>query len=447
MAPTQVQYDIGGMGCSFCAESIRKAYDRTEGVEDASVSLAHEEVRVKYDDNRRSETEIKHMLRDLGYTIRDPDKQKQFEEQQSELRRGKRRLLLSGSASLVTAGLMLYMVFVVGTFESASLVMDGVVLALAFGTMFGPGRYILEKAINSLQRGIFNQHVLLETGAFAGLLGGSLGLFVFPAFPTVHFFAASVFITTYHVLSEYTSLVVRTRASRAVSDLLDLQPETARRVGENDVAGDETTEDHTVEEVSVADLAVGDRIRVKPGETVPVDGEVIEGESVVDESLATGESIPAEKGSGEEVISGSVNRTGTLLVRVTATGDDAFLNQIARQVEEARTMKPGIVQVADRVLKYFVLAVLTIAVAAFVFWTIVPAVWPGGPFGTGRVRRAGGPRTRLPVCARDGDAAHAGSGRRCRRRPGHSASLRGCLPDFPRDRHYHSRQDRDDHCR
>ncbi len=104
-------------------------------------------------------------------------------------------------------------------FESESLAMDLVALALALRTMFGPGRYIKEKAYQSLRRDILNQHVLLEAGAFAGLLG----LSVFPGFPTVHFFAVSVFITTYHILSEYTSLIVRTLASQTVQSLLDFQ--------------------------------------------------------------------------------------------------------------------------------------------------------------------------------------------------------------------------------
>jgi heavy metal translocating P-type ATPase len=248
-------------------------------------------------------------------------------------------------------------------------------LALALVTMFGPGIYIKKKAYNSLRRGIFNQHVLLEAGAFAGLAGGFLGWFVFTGvgFPVVHFFVVSTFITTYHILSEYTSLIVRTRASRAVHDLMNLQPDTARRV----------TEDGNVEEVAVDDLEVGDRVRVKPGESLPIDGEVVEGESAVDESVATGESTPIDKQPGDEVIGGSVNETGTLLVEVTATGEDAFLNQVAQQIEEARAMKPGIVQLADRVLKYFVPGVLSIAAAAFLFWLIVPAVFPGTLLGSG----------------------------------------------------------------
>ena len=369
MGTTHEQFNVGGMSCSFCAESIKKAYSRTDGVEDVDVSLAHEEVLVQYDDDLLSEVEVKDTLRDLGYTIRDPDKAKRYEQQQAELADGKRRLLLAGGASIVVAALMGWMILVMGRFESSSLAMDLVTLGLALGTMFGPGRYIKEKAYQSLRRGIFNQHVLLEAGAFAGLLGGLLGLFVFPGFPTVHFFAVSVFITTYHILSEYTSLIVRTRASQAVQGLLDLQPDTARRV----------SDDGDVEEVPVDDLDIGDRVRVKPGENIPVDGEVVEGKSTVDESVATGESIPEEKAAGDEVIGGSVNETGTLLIEVTATGEDAFLNQVAREIEEARAMKPGIIQLADRVLKYFVPGVLTIAGLAFLFWVVAPLAWGAGP--------------------------------------------------------------------
>ncbi|ELZ38225.1 heavy metal translocating P-type ATPase [Halorubrum saccharovorum DSM 1137] len=369
MGTTHEQFNVGGMSCSFCAESIEKAYSRTDGVEDVDVSLAHEEVLVQYDDDRLSEVEVKDTLRDLGYTIRDPDKAKRYEQQQAELADGKRRLLLAGGASIVVAALMGWMIFVMGRFESASPAMDLVTLGLALGTMFGPGRYIKEKAFQSVRRGIFNQHVLLEAGAFAGLVGGLLGLFVFPGFPTVHFFAVSVFITTYHILSEYTSLIVRTRASQAVQNLLDLQPDTARRV----------SDDGDVEEVPVDDLDVGNRVRVKPGENIPVDGEVIEGESTVDESVATGESIPEEKAAGDAVIGGSVNETGTLLIEVTATGEDAFLNQVAREIEEARAMKPGIIQLADRVLKYFVPGVLAIAALSFLFWVVAPLAWGADP--------------------------------------------------------------------
>ena len=378
MASKQAQYNIGGMSCSFCAETINKAYRRTDGIEDVDVSLAHEELLVKYDDETLSEAEVKDVVRDLGYTIRDPDKEKRFEQQQAELEDGKRRLWISGIAALLSLGLMGVMVgrndWNIFAETNARWMWYGS-LALALVTMVGPGRYIKVKAWQSLKRGIFNQHVLLEAGAFAGLVGGFLGWFVFTGeeFPVVHFFVVSTFITTYHILSEYTSLVVRTRASRAVNDLMDLQPDTARRI----------TEDGDVEEVAVDDLEVGDHVRVKPGENIPTDGEVVDGASTVDESVATGESAPQDKQPGDTVIGGSVNETGALLVEVTATGDETFLNQVARQIEEARAMKPDIIQLADTILKYFVPGVLSIAVGAFLFWTIVPSVFPGTVLGSG----------------------------------------------------------------
>ena len=110
MAATQVQYNVGGMSCSFCAETINKALERTDGVEDANVSLAHEEVLIQYDDEVVSEVDLKDTLRDLGYTIRNPDKEKRFEEQQEELEDGRRRLLVSGIASILSLVLMGIMV-------------------------------------------------------------------------------------------------------------------------------------------------------------------------------------------------------------------------------------------------------------------------------------------------------------------------------------------------
>lgn len=368
----KLQVNVGGMSCSFCQETIQKSFNRIDGVEQVSVSLAHEEVLIRYDEEQVGEVELKDTLRELGYTIRDPDKAKRFQEQQEEMKTGKRRLLVGGALSIATALLMGYMLFIKGVFESQSPVMDYMTLGIAVVTMFGPGWYIKEKAYYSLRRWIFNQHVLLEAGAFGGLVGGLLGLFVFPDFPTVHFFAVSTFITTYHILSGYSSLIVRTRASQAVENLLDLQPDTARRV----TAGD-------VEEVPVGEIAVGDRVRVKPGENIPVDGTVVKGESAVDESVATGESLPDEKQTGDEVIGGSINQTGALLIEVSATGDNAFLNQVARQIEEARAMKPGVVELADKVLRYFVPGVLLIAVASFLFWTIVPTFLSGTFLGSG----------------------------------------------------------------
>ncbi len=232
--------------------------------------------------------------------------------------------------------------------------------ALALILVFGTARHILYMAVQALRRGILNQHVLLEIGAFAGISGGILGLAVNrPGYPTAAFFAVSVMVGTYHIFSEWLSLIVKTRSSQAVKRLLDLQPETARVVrGAQDV------------ELPIEELKVGDLVRTRPGERVPVDGIVISGHSGVDQSLVTGEAVPVEKTEGDSVIGGSINGTGTLLVKITAVGEGSFLNQVIHHVEDARALKPGILHLVDRVLRIYTPTVLLIAAIAVIGWLL-----------------------------------------------------------------------------
>jgi heavy metal translocating P-type ATPase len=349
-----LQFNIGGMACSFCAESINKAYSRMDGVEKVDVSLAHEQVLIRYQEGKVQEQELKKTMLDLGYTIRDPDKVKAFKQQKEELEVHKKNLWISGTFTVLALAIMIAM-WAGFMFPWFALAMT----ALALATMFWPGWYIKKKAWQSLRRGILNQHVLLEFGAFSGLAGGIAGL-VYSQFPAVEFFAVSVFITAYHILSGWASNKVRARASEAVRKLMNLQPETARRVDEE---GNE-------QEVKISQLQKADRVRIRPGEKIPIDGEIIEGRSGVDESIVTGESIPVEKEKGDKVVGGSLNQAGALLVKVTAIGDESFLQQVARHIEEARAMKPGIIQLVDKVLKYYVPGVVAFAGLALGVWTL-----------------------------------------------------------------------------
>ncbi len=338
----KLQLKIGGMSCSFCTTTGQKAYRRMEGVSDVHVSLAHEEALIEYDPTQRTPEELRDTLRQLGYTVRDLDKVKALEEQEAELRQARSLLQWAAAFAAISFSIMAARWF---GLEHVSFLPITAVMALL--TTFGPGWHILVMAVQSLRRGILNQHVLLEFGAFAGLVGGVIGLFD-PSFPAGEFFAVATFITTYHLLSGWTSLLVRTRASEAVSKLLDLRPATARLVHP----------DGREEDVPTLEIKTGDRVRVRPGESVPVDGRVVSGSSAVDESLVTGESMPVAKTSGDEVIGGSLNQTGSLVVQVTKVGEESFLAQVARHIEEARAMKPGILVLVDLVLKWYVPAVL-----------------------------------------------------------------------------------------
>ncbi|MDP9440158.1 MAG: cation-translocating P-type ATPase [Actinomycetota bacterium] len=360
----KLQLKVGGMHCSLCTESIHKGLSRLDGVEDAQVSIAHEEALIRYDPTRISDYEIKETLEDLGYTARDPDTAEIFAEEERELAAARRKAMLSGVLLAAASALMAAML----------LLGENVLLAAAMGALalflfFGPARFIVfRNGFQSVKRGILNQDVLVSAASIGGLIGGFVGLFV-PAFPAGGFFGATVFVLAFHLIGGYASVLVHVRASQSVRRLLELEPPTARRVEEN---GSEA-------EVSLEELAVGDLVRVRPGERVPVDGVVEEGTSAVDESLVTGESIPQDKLEGDEVIGGSLNQAGAFVMRVTRVGDDTFLRNVARQVAEARALKPGILRLVDRVLLVFVPAVFSAAALGFLLWTVGGWIWAGEP--------------------------------------------------------------------
>ena len=410
---------IGGLHCSLCTGTLERALGHLDGVEKVAVSLTHEQALVDYDPTRVRPETLVGTLRDIGYTMWDPRKTRPYEEEEAALVADGRRLQVAIGASLAAISLIVnlanpaayaipilvdaflltasYLVLrgqgrgiaVGGTVAMASVgaaalaanasgvavrAIPYVVGVLAVAVVFGLAGHILSMASQSLRRGILNQHVMLEAGAFAGLAGGVLGLAArYSGFPTASFFAVSVLVVNYHLFSEWLSLLVTTRCSQAVKALLDLQPDTARLI-----------RDGLELEVAISEVALGDRIRVRPGERVPVDGVVMEGRSALDRSLVTGEPVPVETVVGDQVVGGSVNTTGTLIVEVTAVGDESFLAQVVRSVEDARALKPGILHLVDRILRVYTPAVLSISVLALLGWLL--GSW--GLTGTVDVERA-----------------------------------------------------------
>src|SRR5438128_6132669 len=362
----KIRARIGGLHCSLCTGTIEKALGRMPGVDKVAVSLTHEQALVEYDPLVARPEALLETLRDIGYTVSDPRKLRVFEEEERDLVREGRRFVAAVVLSVASIALIANppgpwfsalpalvclslgaLVFLVlrpsGLWKAVAgfsglVVMAATLLvlnlrgalaavtpwavgALALILVFGIAHHILRMAVQALRRAILNQHVLLEVGAFAGIVGGLIGLvWPSPLYPTGRFFAVSVMVATYHIFSEWLSLIVKTRSSQAVKRLLDLQPDTARVLRE----GGET-------EVPVGEVKVGDLVRIRPGERVPVDGTVISGHSAVDQSFVTGEPIPVEKGDGDAIVGGSINGTGSLVVCVTAVGDESVLQRVVRE--------------------------------------------------------------------------------------------------------------------
>jgi heavy metal translocating P-type ATPase len=403
---------IGGLHCSLCTGTLEKALGRLPGVEHVAVSLTHEQALVEYDPTVIRPDDLLETLRDIGYQIWDPRKLRPFEEEEAALVREGKRLLTAigfslltialilqitgiwslivsvviGVSLLVTAflilrgqglwraiasvtvlGLLIAAVLVVNALGLARAAIPWVVGAFAIIVVFGVAQHILLMAWQSLRRGILNQHVMLEAGAFAGIVGGLIGLIARPAgYPTAPFFAVSVLIVNYHIFSEWLSLLVKTRSSQAVKRLLDLQPDTARVVRRDQER-----------EVPIGEVVVSDLVRVRPGERIPVDGVVVSGHSAVDQALVTGEPVPLEKQQGDQVIGGSINGTGTLLIKVTAVGAESFLQQVIRHVEDARALKPGILHLVDRILRVYTPTVLALSLLSVVGWILGTALATG----------------------------------------------------------------------
>ncbi len=395
---------ISGLHCSLCTGTIEKAVGQLPGVHKVAVSLTHEQALVEFDPAVVTPHDILRTLKDIGYSVYDPRKIRPYEEEEAELAREGKRLLVATGLSLITIALILlvpgarslllngFMALTLGTLAFlilrgqglrravlgtagfsaiAALVLGAKALGVVepavpwiiggFGVfvVFWLARHFLRMAFQSIRRGILNQHVLLEFGALAGLVGGVLGLILRrPNYPTAQFFAVTVHIVNYHIFSEWLSLLVKTRSSQAVKRLLDLQPDTALVVrGEREI------------EVGIEEVRVGDLVRVRPGGRVPVDGRVMAGHSAVDESFVTGEPMPVEKVEGDAVIGGSINGLGTVLIRVTAVGAETFLQQVVRHVEDARALKPGILHLVDRILRVYAPAVLILSPLSFIWWT------------------------------------------------------------------------------
>ena len=243
-------------------------------------------------------------------------------------------------------------------------------LLLATPVVLWGGWPFFVRGVQSLRTMNLNMFTLIALGVGVAFVYSLIALFFPSIFPpafrghgsgvAVYFEAAAVIVTLV-LLGQVLELRARSRTSGAIRALLELTPPTAWRIDER---GDER-------EVSIDELAEGDRIRIRPGEKVPVDGEVIEGKSSVDESMVTGEPIPVEKQAGDQVTGGTVNGTGALIIRAIRVGENTLLSQIVRMVAEAQRSRAPIQKLVDIVAAWFVPTVVVIAVITFIVWALV----------------------------------------------------------------------------
>ncbi|HET9211310.1 MAG TPA: heavy metal translocating P-type ATPase [Thermoanaerobaculia bacterium] len=395
----KVDIPVQGMTCAACQASVQKALQRQPGVLDASVNLMMKNAAVTYDPAVTRPEALVEAIRDTGYEAEMPrPEQTAFEEQEArdraneeEFRALRRKALTSGAvgvlAMIVSMPLMGSGVhhgpvadpFMRWAMESLTpalraalpwlyrippAILSYTLLALTLGVMAWAGRHFYVRAWSGFRHHSADMNTLVAVGTGAAFLYSALATLV-PGFflsrgvaPDVYYEAVVIIIALILTGNAFEARA-KSRTSAALRALVALQPKTARVL-----RGDQEVD------IPVEQVKSGDTVTVRPGERVPVDGEVLSGASAVDESMLTGESMPVEKKAGDRVIGGTINRTGAFRYRATTLGADSVLAQIVKLMRDAQGSRAPIQRLADRISGIFVPVVISLAIATFVVWYV-----------------------------------------------------------------------------
>ena len=365
----EITLGVTGMTCASCVSHVEGALKALPGVGDAVVNLATGTARVRYIPEVVTPAQMKQAVHDVGYEASEQtnavdalDRERQARE--DELKRQGRNLLFAGTIGLIVMIGTFY--DMLGPFKSVVpvwLSYKWVLGLLTTPLIFGPARQFFVNSWRGLKHGVTDMNLLYATG-----IGAAYGIAVINTlFPNAGFggegatfFESAALLTTFIVLGRWLEALTRGRTSEAIRKLMKLQPKIARVLRD----GQEV-------EIPAEEVEVGALIVVRPGESIPVDGLVREGYSAVDESMLTGESLPVEKRAGDNVIGGTMNKTGAFRFEATRVGKDTALAQIVKLVEDAQASKAPIQKLADMVAGRFILAVHLLAVAVFLFWFFI----------------------------------------------------------------------------
>ena len=367
---------IEGMTCASCVTHVERALGKVEGVSRVSVTLATERAHVEFNASAITDDVTSKLVASVdkaGYSAAPlntahaetaVDTEARREEERARLTRHFRiALLLTLPVFIMEMGSHLFPPlhhWLNATLGNANWYLQAALTSLV---MFWPGLVFYHKGLPALARLQPDMNSLVALGSLAAWSYSLVATFASQWLPaqTVHvYYEAAAVIVTLILLGRLLESRARGRTSEAIRQLVKLQPATANRL-----------RDGTIEVVAQESLQVNDMLLVRPGERIPVDGELIEGHSFVDESMMTGEPVPVEKNPGAIVIGGTLNTTGSLTYRVTHTGKDTMLAQIIQLVETAQGTKLPIQALVDKITLWFVPAVMLIALATFLIWLLM----------------------------------------------------------------------------
>ncbi len=362
---TRLGFPVKGMHCASCVNKVEQALLAVPGVRRAMVNLATERATVDLASDGPSLADLRQAVAAAGYTVpaeiagtaATRDREQQERRQENRLLQVK---FLVGAA--LSVPVLLGSMHEVFPWAPHWLRNPWLLGALTTPVQFWVGWQFHRGFVKELLHGSASMNTLVSIGTSAAYffsVAVTLWPHRFVATGAMPYYEASALLMTFLLLGRWLEARARGGTSEAIRRLVALQPRTARLL-----------RDGQEEDLPISDVAIGDLLRVRPGERIAVDGEIVEGASSVDESMLTGESLPVEKGPGAAVVGGSVNRTGSFTFQATRVGKETVLAQIIRLVEEAQGSKAPIQRLADRVASVFVPVVLVIAAVTFGVWSL-----------------------------------------------------------------------------
>ncbi len=353
----KITLKIGDMTCAACAKTVENALKKLDGISSVNVNVGAEKVYITYNPRMTTAAEMKKAVEGAGYQYLgvEGEETEDLEEaaREKDLREKRNRVII-GLAVGIPLMILMY-VPVHFPFSMAYLML--VVSTPAFIYVSHP---IFRAAYRSLKNRNLNMDVMYSMGIGVAFTSSILGTFEFILSGDFLFYETAVLLATFLTMGRYLEARAKGRTSEAIKKLMGLQPKSAIVIQDNNEI-----------EISIEDVQINDVVVVKPGEKIPVDGDIVDGGSYVDESMITGESIPVLKKKGDSVVGGTLNENSVIKFRATKIGKDTVLSQIIQLVRAAQGSRPPIQRIADKAVSYFIPIVLTIAILSFVVWYFI----------------------------------------------------------------------------
>ena len=352
---TEHQYKVRGMSCTACALNIEKTLKNIDGVKQASVNFADKSAKIEFNEDKIDFNYLQKKIKEIGYKLIE----KESQENESEyLKKERTRLII---AWIITIPLTIKMIgeMIFGYYIGGENIAFYIDLIFSFPVIFIIGFPVILSTLRAIIKFSFNMDSLIGIGTIAAYSTGLLKLF---GMNISSFVVVGAMITAINFIGNYLKNLATGRASKAIKQLLEFGAKSAHII----------KDDGSIVDMPVEELKIDDIVLVKPGEKIPIDGIIIEGSTSIDESIATGESIPVDKNIGDRVIGATINQYGFVKVKTQKIGNDTFLSQIIQMVKQAQGTKVPIQAFADKVTSYFVPVILLISIFTFLGWLIFP---------------------------------------------------------------------------